>query len=380
MTHLRRNPATALGSGSHADDPAAPAMARALELAWGGWGRVAPNPLVGAVVVRDDRIIGEGFHREFGDRHAEAVALEAAGDSRGATLSVTLEPCRHQGKQPPCVPAILAAGIRRVAIAVADPNPSAAGGAAALRHAGIDVVMGVLGCEAARQNAIFLHQFAAPDRPYVALKLATSIDGRLADLEGRSRWLSGGEARAYVHWLRAGFDAIGVGGQTARVDDPALTVRGEVTPRVPPARVVFSDSADLPAASALRSGAGPIRTYVVGAGRATEDTRAALEADGLRVMAASDLGHGLTELRRAGVASILIEGGGRLASALLAGDLVDRFYWIQTPRWLGNEGVSAFGALPSIPLDDAPRWSVIERRPLGEDTVIIMDRTPCSPD
>jgi len=342
---------------------------------------VAPNPLVGAVVFRGPEHLGEGYHRAFGDAHAESVALTAAGAaSRGADLAVTLEPCCHEGKQPPCVPAIIAAGIRRVVIAMLDPNPEAAGGAAALREAGVEVVSGIGACEAARQNAIFLHRFTVPDRPFVALKLATSVDGRLADQEGRSRWLSGLAARGYVHWLRAGFDAIGVGGGTARVDNPALTVRGPLAPRVPPARVVFSATGGLPAGAALRAASDEVPTYLVGAARASDDTRAALQRDGVRIVPAPDLRRGLEALRRAGIASILIEGGGRLASALLEADVVDRFYWIQAPLWLGGDGVSAFGALPAQPLDDTRRWFTVDRRALGEDTVIVLDRKPCSPD
>ena len=213
----------------------AQAMERALSLAWRGWGRVHPNPLVGAVLLREGRIVGEGFHAEFGGPHAEAAALAIAGEAaRGATAIVTLEPCAHFGKQPPCADALIAAGVRRVVFAIADPNPQASGGAERLRAAGIDVAHGVDAERAAIQNAAFLHRFRETGRPYVALKLATSIDARIADPEGRSRWISGPEAREYVHWLRAGFDAIGVGGRTAAVDDASLTVRGTVEPRRTP--------------------------------------------------------------------------------------------------------------------------------------------------
>jgi diaminohydroxyphosphoribosylaminopyrimidine deaminase/5-amino-6-(5-phosphoribosylamino)uracil reductase len=211
------------------------AMARALDLAWRGWGRVQPNPLVGAVVLSNGELVAEGWHPEFGDRHAEAVALAGAGErARGATMVVTLEPCAHQGKQPPCTEAIIRSGIRRVVAAMSDPNPLAAGGSERLREAGVEVEVGPLGDAAAAQNAIFLHSIEDTHRPYVALKLATTLDGRIADGFGRSRWISGNEARDYVQWLRAGFDAIAVGGRTARLDDPSLTVRGSVQPRVPP--------------------------------------------------------------------------------------------------------------------------------------------------
>ena len=219
-------------------------MARALDLAWRGWGRVQPNPLVGAVVLAAGELVGEGWHPEYGDRHAEALALSAAGErARGATLVVTLEPCAHQGKQPPCTDAILRSGVRRVLAAMPDPNPVAAGGGDRLRAAGVEVEIGPLADAAAAQNAMFLHSISHPNRPFVALKLATTLDGRIADGSGHSRWISGQEAREYVQWLRAGFDAIAVGGRTARLDDPSLTVRGPVRPRVPPPE---SSSTDLP--------------------------------------------------------------------------------------------------------------------------------------
>src|SRR6187551_2595046 len=239
-------------------------MQHALDLAWRGWGRVHPNPLVGAVVLDGGEAVGEGWHAEYGAQHAEPIALAAAGArARGATLVVTLEPCAHQGQQPPCVDAILRAGIRRVVAALPDPNPVAAGGAARLREAGIPVELGPERDAAEAQNAAFLHSLSNPERPFVALKLATSLDGRIADFEGRSRWISGSEARGYVHWLRAGFDAIGVGGRTARADDPSLTVRGAVTPRVPPGRVIFDAAADLPGSLGLVRSASEVPTFVV---------------------------------------------------------------------------------------------------------------------
>jgi diaminohydroxyphosphoribosylaminopyrimidine deaminase/5-amino-6-(5-phosphoribosylamino)uracil reductase len=185
------------------------AMTHARSLAWRGWGRVHPNPLVGAVVLADGLIVGEGWHAEFGDRHAEPVALERAAErARGATLVVTLEPCDHHGKQPPCTEAILEAGVRRVVAGLADPNPVATGGAARLAGLGLEVELGVAREAVAAQNAMFLHGFRNQSRPFVALKLATSLDGRIADSSGHSRWISGEPARDYVHWLRAGFAAI----------------------------------------------------------------------------------------------------------------------------------------------------------------------------
>src|SRR5207245_8818292 len=218
----------------------AEAMRHALDLARRGWGRVAPSPVVGAVVLRGDAVVGEGWHAEFGGPHAEVAALASAGRrARGGSLVVTLEPCAHSGKTPPCTDAILAAGVRRVVAAIRDPDPQAGGGLDVLRRRGVAVEEGVLAEEAAALNAPFLFAREQRQRPFVALKLATSIDGRIADSGGRSEWVSGPEARDYVHWLRAGFDAIAVGGTTALRDNPRLTVRGSVVPRRPPLRILF---------------------------------------------------------------------------------------------------------------------------------------------
>jgi diaminohydroxyphosphoribosylaminopyrimidine deaminase/5-amino-6-(5-phosphoribosylamino)uracil reductase len=357
------------------------AMTRALDLAWRGWGRVAPNPLVGAVLLQGHEPVGEGWHMEYGQAHAETVALAAAGSrARGATMVVTLEPCTHQGKQPPCVPAILQAGVARVVVALADPNPEAGGGAVQLRQAGVPCETGLLSEQACRQNSAFLHRFRNPERPFVALKLATTVDGRIADRAGHSRWISGPIARDYVHWLRAGFDAIATGGHTARVDDSSLTVRGELEPRRPPVRVLFDSRADLPRTLELVRTATTLPTWVVVSPTAPTLARSGLEAAGVKVIVAGSLPEGLAELRAAGIESVLVEGGGRLGGALLAEGLVDRFHWIQSPLWLGDDGVPAFDGVPGLSVADAARWSVVERRALGEDTLLVLDQEPCSPE
>jgi diaminohydroxyphosphoribosylaminopyrimidine deaminase / 5-amino-6-(5-phosphoribosylamino)uracil reductase len=352
------------------------AMTLALELAWRGWGRVHPNPLVGAVVLSGDgRVVGEGWHAEFGGRHAEPIALEAAGDrARGATLVVTLEPCNHQGKQPPCTDVVLAAGVRRVVAAVPDPNPDASGGAARLAGQGLEVRIGLEREAAEAQNAIFLHRFRETARPFVALKLATSLDHRIADAAGQSRWISGESARAYVHWLRAGFDAVGVGGRTARVDDPSLTARGPLVPRVPPRRVVFDPSADLGTELDLVRTAHEVPTIVLASVDARTANLRRLALAGVAVHQAGSLEDGLALLRREGIGSLLVEGGGRLVGALLARDLVDRYYWVQSPLWLGDRGVPATADVPSVPIARTDRWKVVERRALGEDTLLVLDR------
>jgi diaminohydroxyphosphoribosylaminopyrimidine deaminase/5-amino-6-(5-phosphoribosylamino)uracil reductase len=351
------------------------AMARALDLAWKGWGRVQPNPLVGAVILQSGELVGEGWHPEFGDQHAEAVALAGAGErARGATMVVTLEPCAHQGKQPPCTDAIIRSGIRRVVAAMPDPNPVAAGGSQLLREAGVEVEVGPLAEAAAAQNAIFLHRIAHSERPYVALKLATTLDGRIADGFGRSRWISGEPAREYVQWLRAGFDAIAVGGRTARLDDPSLTVRGAIRPRVPPKRIVFDRVADLSPQLTLVRSAGETPTTVVVSPEADAGRVRRLETAGVTVLQAENLESSLKALLEQGIQSLLVEGGGQLAGALLRQGLVDRYYWIQAPLWLGEQAVPAISGLPARGLDQAERWRVIERRALGEDTLLVLDR------
>lgn len=350
-------------------------MARALDLAWRGWGRVHPNPMVGATVLAQGALVGEGWHAEFGDRHAEPIALRDAGDrARGSTLVVTLEPCAHRGKQPPCTEAIVRAGVRRVVVALSDPDPLAAGGADRLRAVGLEVDIGLLAQAAADQNAAFLHRVRVPDRPFVALKLATSIDGRIADPAGRSRWISGQPAQEYVHWLRAGFDAVAVGGRTARADDPQLTVRGPVEPRVEPRRVVFDAAADLDLDLALVRTSGRVPTFLVTSAAAPTDRVERLAQVGVTIVPAGTLPEGMTQLRRLGIESLLVEGGGRLAGALLGQGLVDRYYWVQSPLWLGERGVPAIAGLPSEPIDRAPRWRVVERRALGDDTLLVLDR------
>jgi diaminohydroxyphosphoribosylaminopyrimidine deaminase/5-amino-6-(5-phosphoribosylamino)uracil reductase len=350
------------------------AMALALDLAWRGWGRVQPNPLVGAVVLADGAVVGRGWHAEYGERHAEPVALEQAAErSRGATLVVTLEPCDHQGRQPPCTEAIARAGIRRVVAAMADPNPEAKGGAARLGSMGLEVQVGLCREAAAAQNAIFLHRFRNRTRPFVALKLATSLDGRIADSSGESQWISGERARDYVHWLRAGFDAIGVGGRTARLDDPQLTARGAVTPRVPPRRIVFDTVADLdPRLAVVNTARETPTTVVTGLDAPRERVDRLVEA-GVGIVRAGSLEEALRALRTDGICSLLVEGGGRLAGALLGLGLVDRYYWVQSPLWLGERGIPATAGVPSDPISRADRWRVVERRVLGEDTLLVLD-------
>ena len=349
-------------------------MRRALELAPRGWGRTAPNPMVGCVIVRDGEPVGEGWHREYGGPHAEVEALRAAGEAaRGATAYVTLEPCAHHGKTPPCTDALIEAGVRRVVFAAADPNPKARGGAEVLREAGVETVGGVEEAAARDQNAVFFHVHSAEGaRPFVALKLALSLDGRIADREGRSVWITGEEARAEVHRLRAGFDAVAVGLGTALADDPRLTVRGAVEPRVPPARVVFDRALRLPPGGGLARTAGEVPVYALAEDDAPQERRAALEAAGVRVLAGEGLEGGMRVLREAGIRSMFVEGGAQLASTLLRAGLVDRLYLFYAPVFLGPDALSPVGGLESVPIGEVRRWRRVATEAFGADTLVTL--------
>ena len=348
-------------------------MRRAIALAWEGWGKTGANPLVGAVLLKDRARIAEAHHAAFGGPHAEAAAIAAAGEAaRGAELVVTLEPCTHYGKTPPCTRAIIDAGVAKVVFGVRDPNTVASGGAERLRQAGVEVVEGTLAREIRDQNSAFFHRHENAARPYVAVKLAVSLDGRIADAAGRSRWVTGSEARDYVHWLRAGFDAIAVGAGTAQADDPNLTVRGSIVPATPPLRVVFDDRGELPAMLALFRTARQTPTLVVGTAQGAGNA-GALDLLGVQRIEADGPAAALAALRARGIASVLVEGGGVLASRLMAAGLVDRLYLVQAPVFLGPAGVSAFPELADAEITTAPRWRVVGRRVLGPDTVTVLD-------
>lgn len=352
-------------------------MLRALRLAERGWGRVSPNPMVGAVVVRDGQVVGEGWHTEFGAAHAEVEALKAAGErARGATLYVTLEPCAHHGKTPPCSDAIAAAGVARVVYASPDPHLAARGGGEQLATAGIDVLAGVEEQLARDLNAPFFHVHASEERtrPWVELKLALSLDSRVADAVGRSTWITSDSARDEVHRMRARHDAIGVGIGTAIMDDPLLTVRGAVRPRRPPIRVVFDRSLRLPTAGRLAATARETPVWVVTEPESDADAERDLQAHGVRVIRATGLADGLRALRAEGVESLFVEGGARIASALLTGQLVDRLTLFHAPVLLGPEGASPFAGLASPPVEEAERWRLIRTGSFGPDTMVSLER------
>ena len=345
-------------------------MRRALALAERGWGQTAPNPMVGAVVVRDGAVVGEGWHARFGGPHAEIEALSAAGErARGATLYVSLEPCNHHGKTPPCTDAILASGVHRVVAACEDPSPVAQGGAQRLREAGLEVLVGVEEAVARELNAPFFHALRS-DRPFVQLKLALSLDGGIADHSRLPGWLTGDLARHEVHRLRAGADAIAVGIGTVLADDPELTVRHAPPPRVAPTRVVFDTSARLPRTSKLVRAVTEVPVVVVC--WAPEPAHAAaLEHTGVTLLHAATSRDALVALRERGVRSILVEGGATLASALVQEALVDRLIIFRAPLVLGGGALNAFGSAPPTRAVDAPRWRLLRTQRFGDDEMSV---------
>lgn len=343
-------------------------MRRALVLARKGWAQTAPNPMVGAVVVRDGRVVGEGYHARFGEAHAEVVALERAGDAaRGATMYVSLEPCRHHGKTPPCTDVIIGAGIAAVVVAALDPTPAAGGGTQLLQAAGIEVRTGILEREARELNAPFFHAVVS-DLPWTTLKLAVSMETAIANERGTTSWLTGPETRVAVHELRAGHDAIGVGVGTILADDPKLNVREAAPPRVPLTRVVFDRHLRTPVGSAVvrTSHVNPtiIVTSDVSTPRASE-----LRAAGAQLIPAKDLRDGFRQLRAAGIRSLIVEGGAALAAAVLTEKLAHRLVIFQAPVSLGAQALYAFEGAPPEVLQALERLPVLERDTLGSDVM-----------
>jgi diaminohydroxyphosphoribosylaminopyrimidine deaminase/5-amino-6-(5-phosphoribosylamino)uracil reductase len=344
-------------------------MDEALALARRGWGQTAPNPLVGAVIYKGEERIAEGYHARFGEAHAEAVAIANAGDrAKGSTIYVTLEPCAHHGKTPPCVDAIIAAGIRKVVIAARDTNPVAEGGAEFLRKSGVEVEIGVREREAVELNAPFFHSIGS-DRPWVTLKLALSLDGAITGAGRESGWLTGEESRRIVQKMRGGSDAIAVGVQTALADNPQLTARSDPPPRVPPLRVVFDRNARLSSQSILAKTAKETPTLIVTASQTRMP--ADLEHLGVEQMRAHDLAEALQKLKQRGVVSLLVEGGAGLAASFLAGNYVDRLVIFRAPIILGEGALGAFSGIASQEVEHAPRFTLIESRSLGDDVMSV---------
>ena len=344
-------------------------MRRALALAQQGWGQTAPNPMVGAVVVKDGVVVGEGYHARFGEAHAEALALKAAGDrARGATMYVTLEPCNHFGKTPPCTEAILEARVQRVVIAAADPTALAGGGARHLADYGVQVDFGVEEAAALELNAPFFFAAANSARPWVTLKLALSSDGKMNDPSGERRWISNELSRKEVQRLRANVDAIAVGLGTVRADDPQLTARGSIRPRVQPMRVVFDRDAETALDAAVVRTARETPT-VIFAHHPPVARLAALHNAGVDVFEAEDLPAALQALRGFDVQHLMVEGGARVARDFMRQGLVDRLIIFQSPVTLGADGLSPFDELSDSLKKELQNARVVRRAEFGEDVM-----------
>jgi diaminohydroxyphosphoribosylaminopyrimidine deaminase/5-amino-6-(5-phosphoribosylamino)uracil reductase len=356
-------------------------MRRALELAERGRGLTSPNPLVGAVVVTSSgEIVGEGFHVRAGGPHAEIEALRAAGArARGATLYVTLEPCSHQGRTPPCAPVVIQAGVVRVVASVGDPNPLVSGGGfAELRAAGIEVVVGAGAAEAERQNRVFLTAMRER-RPHVTLKAGMTLDGKIADRHGASRWITGDAARARAHRLRSESDAIVVGIGTVLRDDPELTVRlGQPWPREP-LRVVLDTAARTPVGARLIRAGRPSHAVIAVGADAPDGRVRALAASGATVVSCGtrdgrvDLGALLAELFGREVRAVLVEGGGEVHGAFLDAGLVDRVAMFTAPLLIGGRGATPVVAGAGRELKSAVRLGAFTVTPLGDDLLVEAD-------
>jgi diaminohydroxyphosphoribosylaminopyrimidine deaminase/5-amino-6-(5-phosphoribosylamino)uracil reductase len=336
-------------------------MARALELAARGSGQVSPGPLVGCLIVdRNGETVGEGFYVFERVKHAETIALEEAGTrARGATCYVTLEPHAHTGRTPPCTEALIRAGVARVVAPFEDPNPLVSGrGFERLREAGVGVTVGTLAREAARLNEKYIHAVRTK-RPFVHLKLATSLDGRIATRTGHARWISSAESRARSHLLRREMDAILVGSGTATVDDPLLTDRSGLPRRRPLLRVVLDERLRLGAESNLARTAREAPVLVFTSTDADRHKAAALEECGVEVLkigaGVRDLTHILEELNRREVQGLLVEGGSNVAGAFLRAGLVNKASFFIAPIILGGDALGAIGGEGALTVAEATK-------------------------
>jgi diaminohydroxyphosphoribosylaminopyrimidine deaminase/5-amino-6-(5-phosphoribosylamino)uracil reductase len=356
-------------------------MALALALGRRGLGRTHPNPAVGAVVVKDGVIVGRGWTQVGGRPHAEPVALaQAGGAARGATLYVTLEPCSHVGKSPPCADAIIAAGIARVVSAIEDPNPEVAGqGHAKLRNAGIEVDIGLCAVEAAHDHAGHFRR-VREHRPHVILKLAVSTDDKIASAGHKPVAISGEVARARMHLLRAQCDAILVGIGTVLSDDPVLTCRLPGMEARSPVRLVLDRALRLPGASRLVHSARSTPLWVITSNLAEAPAAAKLGAAGAQIVRVAssptglDLPAALHALAERGITRLLVEGGARVASSFVAANLVDEFWLLRGPDGIGTDGVAALDALPLAAITQSPAFRVRASESLRTDTLTIYER------
>lgn len=353
-------------------------MKAALELAEKGCGLTSPNPMVGAVIVKDGQIVGRGWHEKAGGPHAEVNAIANAGSrARGAAIYVTLEPCNHQGRTPPCTKAILDAGIARVVCAMADPNPGVAGGGADfLASHGVEMKMGVCQEQALRLNEFFI-RFIMTRRPFVVLKCAATLDGKIATLTGDSKWVTGPAARARVHRIRHHVDAILVGINTVKADDPSLTTRLESGTGKDPVRVILDTRLSMPENARMLHQPSEAMT-VIATGTQTDLQKVTrLKQAGVKIMSLPagksngiDLKALLERLGQMDITSLLVEGGSRVAGSFLRAGLVDKICFFYGPKILGGEGIPVCSGPGPESMASAIGVKHMEIEQIGDDFLI----------
>jgi diaminohydroxyphosphoribosylaminopyrimidine deaminase/5-amino-6-(5-phosphoribosylamino)uracil reductase len=350
-------------------------MKRALLLARKGKGRTSPNPLVGAVLVKRGKVVGEGYHAKAGEAHAEIVALRKAGkEARGSTLYVTLEPCTHYGKTPPCAPAVIQAGVRRVVVGMVDPNPVVKGkGISALRKAGIDVHSGTLEKECKTLNEAFC-KYILMKVPFVILKVAATLDGKIATRNGESKWISSEASRRLVHRLRNEVDAVVVGVGTVLKDDPLLTAR--MRGGRDPVRIILDSHLRIPE-DARVIGVSSSRTLIATTPLAPKDKIERLDKAGVQVLLIEskngvvDLRAFLSKMGEMGVMSVLVEGGSRVNGAFLDEGLVDKFLLFLSPRLMGDpQALGVFQGKGFEHLKDSTSVKDVKLKRIGEDILV----------
>lgn len=353
-------------------------MQRALELAKLAAGRTSPNPMVGAVIIKDGNIVGEGYHQRAGGAHAEINALHMAGAyAREATMYVTLEPCCHFGRTPPCTLALIEAGLGKIVVAMPDPNPLVSGqGIKMLESVGMNVQVGVLMEEAQFLNEIYC-KYIQRQIPFVTLKTAMSLDGKIAAYTGDSRWVSGTAARRTVHQLRNTYDAVMVGLGTVMADDPMLNTRLDHGETRDPVRIIIDGELKLPVTSKIAQTSFRQTTYVICAHGQNQSRKEALTNLGIKILecgedpASIPLTEALTELGSLEITSILLEGGAQLNAGMLEQKLVDKVHWFIAPKIVGGSGApSPVGGQGAAEMGQALKLNDIKMETIGEDIMV----------
>ena len=351
-------------------------MALALSLGRRGEGQTWPNPSVGCVIVQGDRLVGRGWTQAGGRPHAEAMALQQAGDlAKGATVYVSLEPCAHHGKTAPCVDALINSGVSRVVFPVIDPDPRVAGqGKARLESGGVEVDTGLMAEVAEEAHAGFFSRTRS-GRPFVTLKIASTLDGKIGTSSGESQWITGPDARRRVHALRSSHDAVMIGAGTARSDDPELTAR-DLGPTRQPVRIVISSSLHMAGAAKLKASAKDVPVWIFHTDQAEPETCKSWEASGAKLVRCSgsnevDLPEALSQIAGLGITRVLCEGGAGLSAALIKAGLADQLIVFSAGKVIGQEGLSAVSDLGLAHLNDAPLFRLDSVEATGSDILSI---------